>query len=161
MPPRREVPETVEESRKRFESFLSPQENGCILWTGHKTGYGHGRFWFNVRNVMAHRHAWFLAGNTIPDGLILCHICKGTPSCCNVEHLRADTYSVNNGSDRMRDGTALVGEKHPRSVLTKEQVLEIRRRSAKGELGCDLAEEFETNKYVISDLLRRKTWKHI
>lgn len=56
------------------------------------------------------------------------------------------------------------GAKNHRTILTTEQVLEIRRRYTRhGEIdsGRDLAREFGTSYKNISQIIRRVTWKHI
>ena len=45
--------------------------------------------------------------------------------------------------------------------LTAEEVMEIRTRRANGERGVDLAREFGMSPDTISDIVRRRTWKHL
>ncbi len=46
--------------------------------------------------------------------------------CVNPEHLSEKTKEENNGSDRIRDGTDIGGERNPRSKLCWEAVRRIR-----------------------------------
>lgn len=52
------------------------------------------------------------------------------------------------------------GSNHPRSLLTEETVINIRKQYPKVSQ-IELAQKFGVSKYTISDIIRRKTWKHI
>ncbi len=56
------------------------------------------------------------------------------------------------------------GESNPNSILTAEEVLEIRRIYKKYDPefgGAALGRRFGVTKYAISDIVLRKKWKHI
>jgi len=54
------------------------------------------------------------------------------------------------------------GERHPRSKLTEANVREIRERYASGEsLQRELAKEFGVDHCTITQLINKKTWKHV
>jgi hypothetical protein len=57
------------------------------------------------------------------------------------------------------DGHA--GETHHLAKLTEGQVREIRVRYAAGETQTQLAKEYPARQDVISDVVRRKTWKEV
>ena len=100
--------------RERFESKVIYAENGCWLWSAahfQRTGYalfciksGDGKW----RPTVAHRIAYELYKDPIPDGLEvdhLCHTwdtaCPGGPACphrgcVNPAHLEAVTHRANN-----------------------------------------------------------------
>lgn len=85
---------------ERFKRYLSPpNENGCIEWTGGRSGAGYGRIREGRMKpqLQAHRVAFELAGGVIPDGHEVLHHCDNPP-CVNVAHLFAGTQS-----DNMRD----------------------------------------------------------
>lgn len=147
----------MEEARARFESYLQPQPDGCIVWTGGKSKFGYGQFNIFPKIYRSHRVAWILAGRTIPNGYLIRHKCR-TRACCNVEHLETGTH-IDNVNDKFRDDTIPRGEKLKQSKLTSEEVLEIRARA--NEPGKDLAEEFGVNKSCISKILNGKSWTHI
>lgn len=65
-----------------------------------------------------------------------------------------------NSADRERHGTWVRGERQHLSKLTAAQVLEIRRR-APNERYVDLAAEFGVVKQNISQIVNRRTWKHV
>lgn len=65
----------------------------CWLWTAFRRR-GYGRFTVNGRMVNAHRYSFELAGGTVPDGLVLDHLCRNR-SCVNPAHLEPVTSRVN------------------------------------------------------------------
>ena len=55
-----------------------------------------------------------------------------------------------------------VGVKHPMSILTKEDVLEIRRLYSNGGIGQGtLGKKFGVSRGAIYDIVHRKNWSHI
>lgn len=52
------------------------------------------------------------------------------------------------------------GDKHPRSKLTEDQVIQIKYHR-EGILYKDIAKEFNIDKSTVSDIKRGKTWQHI
>lgn len=77
----------------RVEKHQSP--DGCWLWIGSLTaaGYGHLRR-PQGRYDYAHRVAYELMNGSIPDGLVIDHLCR-VRSCCNPDHLQAVTHAEN------------------------------------------------------------------
>jgi hypothetical protein len=74
---------------------------GCWLWTGAARS-GYGAFWLDGRVVRAHRYVYELLRGSVPDGLVLDHLCE-RPSCVNPAHLEAVTQQTNlNRSERYR-----------------------------------------------------------
>ena len=55
----------------------------------------------------------------------------------------------------------MCGEKNPLSILTNQQVLEIKRRLAHGAIGRRLAKEFGVSPQYISAINRNKKWRSI
>ncbi len=146
----------MEEARERFFKYVNKTET-CWLWTGH-CQKGYGRFKYNKKTTKAHRFSWLLAGNTIPEGMCVCHaphsIC-GHKNCVNPQHLRVDTYAANS-ADMIADGTSLRGTKHHKNKLTEEQVREIRIRCTENQKR--LAEEFNLHNATIGKIIKRKIW---
>jgi hypothetical protein len=78
----------------RFWSYVTKSE-GCWLWTGATTrGYGYLRGNMTTKNIYAHRLSYELHIGTIPDGLVLDHLCRNT-LCVNPEHLEPVTNKEN------------------------------------------------------------------
>jgi hypothetical protein len=147
----------MEEARERFFKYVNKTET-CWLWTAGCSDKGYGQFRYNRKNLMAHRFSWLLAGNTIPEGLFICHaphtIC-GHKNCVNPQHLRVDTTAANM-RDKIADGTSTRGTKHYKNKLTEEQVREIRRRSDENQKR--LAEEFGVSYVTINNIIHRTRW---
>ena len=53
------------------------------------------------------------------------------------------------------------GEQHHNSVLNTEQVLDIRRRYKDGETITELSRSYAVSKGAVSNIVKRRTWKHI
>ena len=95
-----------------------------------------------------------------------------TPDAPEVDHLngnRSDNRPANlrwtdpkgNAATRVALGRHARGEASGRAKLTDDQVREIRSRAAAGETQTSLGREFGVVQTVISDVVTRKTWKHI
>ncbi len=82
--------------------------------------------------VSAHRLSW-LAYNrplSIPDGNVVRHKCR-EKACVEPSHLEIGTHAQN-AADRLRDGTALCGERSPRAKITQAQAEAIRASKGTG-----------------------------
>lgn len=98
--------------KRRLESKLRREPNGCLVFTGAKSYGGYGKIYSHSvgkRTVIldTHRAAWELANGPIPDGVCVLHHCDN-PSCCNVEHLFLGTQA-DNMQDKSSKGRALPG----------------------------------------------------
>ncbi len=142
----------------RFWSKVGVHEvDECWEWQAGKDRDDYGQFWITNTNWRAHRVAWILTFGPIPKGLHCCHHCDN-PGCCNPYHLFLGT-AKDNAVDAARKGRKARGEGHGNSKLTKEEVLEIRKLHAAGEVTLDdLADEFGVSNVAISRIVRRKNW---
>jgi hypothetical protein len=118
---------------ERFEAKVdrSMGIDACHPWHGtidKKTGYG--LFWFEGRNVLAHRFAFTFDGEPIPDGKQVRHSCDNSP-CVNKAHLLTGTQA-DNMQDRIMHGAGYArGVLHPRARLTEDLIqraAELRRK---------------------------------
>ncbi len=76
----------------RLMSKIARAENGCWEWQGQRfkrTGYGRFRA-PGIREELAHRWAWLLLRDAIPEGLELHHRCENR-CCVNPDHLETRT----------------------------------------------------------------------
>ena len=68
----------------------------CWEWTActrsEKSPYG--VFWFEGKNVAAHRFAWEQVNGPVPSGLFVIHSCDNPP-CVNINHLSLGTPRQN------------------------------------------------------------------
>jgi len=67
---------------------------GCWEWTGSKYADGYGRFYWNSRDMVAHRYSYISINGHIPEGLELDHLCRNN-SCVNPLHLEAVSHREN------------------------------------------------------------------
>lgn len=94
---------TLEE---RFWSKVEKSE-GCWNWTAHKNGQGYGRFMLDKKVRFAHRVAYELAVEPIPEGMSIDHMCHNE-SCVKPAHLRLVTQKQNN-EHRPQEGRSSSG----------------------------------------------------
>ena len=146
----------MEAHRERFFKMVD-KTGSCWLWKGSLDG-GYGKFYTGNISFRSHRFSWLLAGNTIPEGHVIRHKCRNR-HCVNPEHLETGTHQEN-ALDRVRDGTVANGCKQGKSKLTEEQVRAIR-DNPDNKSGYRMAKEYSVSDRTISDIILRKTWKHI
>lgn len=95
----------------------------CWEWTGSKCRDGYGLFKMNKQNVfLAHRWSVIFSGRD-PAGKVVLHNCDN-PACVNPDHLELGSQR-----DNVYDMHAKGRYRHKPSVLTDEQVREIRNAS--------------------------------
>ena len=101
----------------RFRAKIAPQreDTGCIEWTGCKDKNGYGLFFFNGRQLGAHRIAWHIAGNEVPEWpQVIDHRCYNV-ACVNVQHLRVvEQFDNVNRYARRQPRQALSGFTEPK-----------------------------------------------
>lgn len=92
-----------------------------------------------------------------PKGMHIAHIdhCKKNNGISNLCYCTAKE----NIQMDMKDGRTRVGEKHPNSKLTWEQVKYI--RTAKGEAIRAMARKFGVSGKAVSMVLKGETWKKV
>lgn len=89
----------------RFWTKVAHDPDGCWLWTAAKN-HGYGYFLWNGRTQNAHRVAYEVLVDAVPDGLVVdhgCHNGTGCPGgiecphrpCVRPDHLEAVTQSIN------------------------------------------------------------------
>lgn len=137
-----------------------PGMKPCKLWTGHCEKSGYGRVKKAGRKILAHRMIWEQAHGPIPAGMLVCHHCDN-PSCVRLDHLFLGTHRDNKRDSTGKDRHALPdnrGERHGLSKLTEGQVWEILESS---EIQRVVANRFSINQSTVSDIRRRKLWRHL
>lgn len=140
----------------RFWAKVRQAPNGCLEWTGSRTGGRdralYGQFTYTKAtkqvHVYAHRFAWMLAHGPIPDGQYICHTCDHG-LCLRLDHLFAGTQF-----DNMRDASAK-GRLHVPKVRNRERVAAIREKWLAGGVSqIDLATEYGVHPVQISRWLK-------
>lgn len=136
----------------------------CWLWQGARnsvTGYGHIRHM--GRNVYAHRVAFEMANDGIPDGLWVLHRCDNPP-CVNPAHLFAGTPKDNvhdsmNKGRRNDSNKSRRGEKSYHAKITDAQALVIKRALASGAKPKELAAQYPISLQTIYAISGGYSWK--
>lgn len=136
----------------RFMSFVNITET-CWLWTGCTNYSGYGKMYFNENKTdSAHRVSYKLFNGPIDNNLCVCHACDN-PICVKPEHLWLGTRQDNKSDQLMKDRGGL--------KLNSSKVLQIRKLLEDGIDFSALAKFFEVTCSTISNIARRKAWKHI
>jgi Pectobacterium phage endonuclease len=143
----------------RFWNYVNKTDT-CWLWTGAtEHARGHGRFSALLNGKMkhygAHRYAYELQYGPIPEGMVVRHACD-VPNCVFYGHLSLGTPD-DNVQDMVKRGRQARGETSGKTVLTEEDVKEIKRT-------CNLlqfAEEYGVGPHTIYNALTGKWWQHV
>jgi len=143
----------------RFWLFVDRRgKNECWLWKGSTRGAGYGRIKEGGVDLLAHRVSYQINRGPIPADLLVCHRCDA-PRCVNPRHLFIGTQK-DNLADRKAKGRfhPVKGERHGRSKLTEQQVLEIRKDDrSQGAIAAD----YKIHRAMVSYIKSRHSWKHI
>jgi hypothetical protein len=149
-----------------FASRYEVNGHGCWVWSGSRSAGGYGQWLlektplgngrYSKRRIYAHRLSWELHRGAIPDGLRVLHECDNPP-CVNPEHLFLGTMA-DNTHDMLAKGRESRGEDRPLAKLTERDVIAIRQSK---ETLMVLAERYGVAFQTISDVRRRKVWKHV
>ncbi len=134
-------------------------ENECWPWNGKRTNQGYGMVGFEGKTQPAHRIAYIFYFGDFDRSLDILHKCDNPP-CCNPNHLFLGT-----ARDNIKDAIAkgrwkpFQREKHPRALLTENQVAEIRSRWKPGYgNAARLAREFKVTKSCVWGILTNRNW---
>ncbi len=133
-PTRRKGPEYAASD----EGYTSP----CWIWQGAKDRHGYGHASAGGRTKKAHRVLYERIRGSIPDGLVLDHLCRNPP-CVNPEHLEPVTHFEN----MRRAGVARFSD---------EDVAEARRLVSEGMSQARTAQRLGMDASYVSLLVRRK-----
>ncbi len=159
-------------TEKEEEYFFSKIKEGsnpdnCWEWVA-STRNGYGSFRLRDKIVDTHRLMYELAYGEIPKGVHCLHTCDN-PSCVNPAHLFLGTQQDNVNDMYSKGRQSRVGnrgnsrgEDHGNSILTEEDVLEIRSLYSEGKFTQqEIANTFCISKRQVCFIVNRKRWKHI
>ena len=85
---------TLASRRERLEQRSAQTDSGCIEWLGARNTKGYGLIVDQGKTSRAHRVAYEVHTGTIPEGMMIDHVCHNPP-CINPQHLRAVTQKQN------------------------------------------------------------------
>ena len=96
----------------------------------------------------------------VPEGKLVLHRCDN-PGCVNPDHLYIGNHQ-DNMDDKMKRGrhVLIYGTDNHNAKLTDENVRNIRKEYGMKTQGV-LAEEYGVSQSTISNVTRRKKWKHV
>lgn len=136
--------------------------SGCAIWLGAQTSGGYGRSIVANRihgTTIVHRAVFQELNGPTPKGMYVCHRCD-TPSCVNPDHLFIGT-PTDNAQDRKAKGRSAskLGRLNGNSILTNEQVDDIRRAIERGEMQIELAKTYKVSFSTINHIKHGRTWR--
>lgn len=146
----------------RIPNTLTPQGE-CLIYTGPTNRDGYGRVRTHGHGWLAHRIAFFIYTGVDPGDMLVCHTCDNPP-CCKREHLYLGDQALNMYDARLKkrlNPKPPRGEANRSAKLTEAQVKEIRRLYAAGVSQGKLGPLFGVRQAHISDIVLRKSWKHV
>lgn len=95
-----------------------------------------------------------------PPGMVCRHFPHRDQQNNRIENLSWAT-PVQNASDRAVHGTALFGESHPNTRLTRDQIVEIRGLRDQRVTLIEIARRYGVTHHCIKGICRRASWKHV
>jgi hypothetical protein len=102
---------------------VTSSNGSCLNWKAGSKRNGYALATFAGRTQYAHGFVYEVkTRKSVPKGLVVRHTCAQNRLC--VEHLTVGTPSENQ-QDRIQQGTAMRGEKHPSAKLSDNDVCEI------------------------------------
>lgn len=168
-----------QEIPNRFWSKVTLKANLylCWEWNASKDTGGYGIFSVNGVAQGAHRVAYLLVNETIPEGMHVLHTCDNR-SCVNPNHLFLGTNHDNvmdkvaKGRQGRPKGNLSGAHTHPEKILkgsslgtsklTESDVIKIRELYANGNTSTyKLAEQYKVSQALIWYAVKKVTWKHI
>lgn len=151
------------------------KDDNCWNWLGGINQQGYGRFSYKGVKVGAHRFSYRSHYGEIPKGICVLHRCDN-PKCVRPDHLFLGTHK-DNMQDMVKKGRkALIygkdnyfsnhifpksGEENPKSKLTEEDVLNIRKLYSQGISQPVIGKQYGITQPHISAICSRKKWAHI
>lgn len=134
--------------KKRFLEKVRQMENGCHEWQAvlHRDGYG--KFYYNGKQVQAHRVAYDLFVGDIQDKWVL-HKCDNR-KCVNPSHLFLGTCKDN------------IQGRGTKAKLTEDQVNKVNELLAQRYSQQEIADMFGVHQTLVSRIKRKATthFKH-
>lgn len=147
-------------TRRDFLSRVKPS-GGCWLWCGpqHHNGYGYVCDCGNKQPLFTHRVSYQLFVGPIPAGKSVLHRCD-VRHCVNPAHLFLGTQA-DNIEDAKNKGRMARHMPRARTILTSQDVQEMRCMRDTGATYGEIAARFDAAWLTVWRIVHRKTWKHV
>jgi len=141
-----------------------PLNTPCHEWVGATAGRGYGQICIEGSNYLAHRVAYELFVEPIPEGLLVMHMCDNPP-CINPKHLFLGTHK-DNVADMIRKGRdrygEMDGEQCGHAILTKRKAAEIKFLALEGWLTQrEIAHHYDISYAQVCRIKQGKRWLHV
>lgn len=168
MPNAREIILSESDKIKLFTKFVIGDPDECWPWLDKPNENGYGLFWSRLDDgttclYKAHRVVYTVMVGPIPIDRDLCHTCDNPP-CVNPYHkfigTEMDNWVDSNAKGRTSLPPVHYGWNNWSTVLTKEQVLEIR-AIYPSKTQRALARKYGVTQTAIWCIVNRKTWDWI
>ena len=146
----------------RVEMQTVQQENGCMVFTGHKDDCGYGRISKNDKLVRVHREVWKKHNPDKEITGVIMHSCDN-PACINPDHLSHGTQAEN-VADMVAKGRRVTvkGSKQRDAKLTEADIPKIRELIANPRVYMyKIAEMYGVSETVIRNIRNGKNWTHV
>lgn len=141
-----------------IEAHVNHAEDECLLWPFGVRADGSGQITFRGNKTVSSRVMCILAHGEPPSPKHeAAHSCgNGHLACCNPRHLRWATHTEN-AADMLLHGTSCRGERHGASLLTLDNVREIRALAGTVKQR-DLAARYGVCQATISRIITGSNW---
>jgi hypothetical protein len=144
--------------------------SGCWIFTGAVNKGGYGIVGLGKRgesNDRAHRITYRHFKGETPSGMFVCHTCD-VRCCVNPDHLFLGT-NQNNVDDMVKKkrnskpprNLHVVGEKHPLSKFSDQQVLQLREMHKSGSSIYKLAKDYKVANSTMQRIIQGKRYKNV
>lgn len=139
-----------------FEKQIARDVDECFDWPyGIRNGYG--SIWVDGKTYRVNRLALIRTSGDAPEGKRLAlHSCNN-PLCFNPRHLRWGSHKENE-EDKVKDGTALVGEMRHNAKLTEKNVILI---LSDNRRNGEIAKQYNVTRDAIYKIKSGKNWKYL
>jgi len=143
-----------------WQQIIVDERTNCWVWQLALVTQGYGQVSIKHKSYRAHRIAYELFYKESTQGKLVCHICDNPP-CINPEHLFLGTAKENT-QDMVKKQRHNHGERHHFAKLTKQAVLDMRKRHKQGNITiAQLASEYGVSPSSARKAIVGLMWRHI